>query len=170
LTNKPRRLRPARLPGQCCKEHSAHSADWLAASHRKAAQARDLERLAAQNGKDIFVPVAQAADDEGDIVTKAAQGFDKDVLPVVPGVSSQIKGQSRRAMDTVREMASRCRRPHWQHYAGGGGAEPTGESQTFGELFFYRLVTGVTADGSCVTLKPLFLLASPRGFEPLLPP
>jgi hypothetical protein len=52
----------------------------------------------------------------------------------------------------------------------GAGAEPTGESQKFGELFFYRLVTGVTADGSCVTLKPLFLLASPRGFEPLLPP
>ena len=52
-----------------------------------------------------FVPVAQAADDEGDIVTKAAKTIYRDVPPLAPGVSAQVKGQSRGAMDAVRELA-----------------------------------------------------------------
>ena len=91
---------------------------------QKSAAARDLEGLAAQRGKGVFIPVAQAADDEGDLVTKATKGLYKDVLPVVPGVSSQIKGQSRRAMDTVREMALETADPTASTVQAGAGRNP----------------------------------------------
>jgi len=72
---------------------------------QKSGAAQDLERLASDAGKDIFVPIPQAADDTGDIATRAVRSVYRDVLPIAPGVSGQLKRQSGRAMDTVREMA-----------------------------------------------------------------
>jgi hypothetical protein len=92
---------------------------------QKSGAAKDLERMANQGGRDIFVPVAQAADDEGDLVTKAAKTVYRDVLPLAPGVSAQVKSQSRRAMDTVREMALDAADPTGANVQPGAGRNPT---------------------------------------------
>jgi hypothetical protein len=92
---------------------------------QKSGAAQDLERRATQGGRDIFVPVAQAADDNGDIVTNAAKTIYRDVLPLAPGVSAQVKGQSRRAMDAVREMALDAADPTGTNVQAGAGRNPT---------------------------------------------
>ena len=52
-----------------------------------------------------FIPASQAADEGGDVVTRMGQTLHRDVLPVVPGVPTQLKSQSRAAMRTVPDMA-----------------------------------------------------------------
>jgi hypothetical protein len=92
---------------------------------QKSAAAQDLERMAAGSGRDMFVPVAQAADEEGDLVTRAAKTIYKDVLPIAPGVTAQVKSQSRRAADTVRELALDAADPTGTNVAAGAGRNPT---------------------------------------------
>lgn len=72
---------------------------------QKSGAAQDLENAAAQQGRDLFIPAAQAADPAGDLATQAGQAFYRNALPIVPGVSTQIKNQAARAMGTVRDMA-----------------------------------------------------------------
>jgi hypothetical protein len=61
--------------------------------------------MAEDADEDIFIPITQAADPEGDLVTQAIRTAYRDVLPVAPGVSAQLRSQSGRAMGTVRQMA-----------------------------------------------------------------
>ena len=82
-----------------------------------------------------FVPVAQAADDEGDIVTKAAKTIYRDVPPLAPGVSAQVKGQSRRAMDAVRELALDAADPTGTNLQAGAGRNPTATLSALKDAF-----------------------------------
>lgn len=66
-----------------------------------------LEQFAEQHGKDIFVPVAQAIDDESDIPSRLVKTLYKEVLPLIPGASGQFKAQGKRLQDDVREIALR---------------------------------------------------------------
>jgi hypothetical protein len=83
-----------------------------------------LDRLATGAGKDIFVPVIQAANPEGDLVSQAASGLYKDVVPLIPFAPDQMKRQSARAMNTVREMALSQADPTGNVVQAGAGAAP----------------------------------------------
>lgn len=66
--------------------------------------AKDLAQLAGQHGDDIFLPIAQAAD-EGDITSRLAKSFYKEALPIVPGTSGKLEGQATAAQNKLREIA-----------------------------------------------------------------
>lgn len=72
----------------------------------KSGEAADhLEQFAEQHGKDVFIPAAQAIDDNADLPSRLVKTLYKEVLPMVPGVSAQIKSQGKRLAGDVREIA-----------------------------------------------------------------
>lgn len=73
---------------------------------RKSKAAQDLELLASQHGKDMFVPVSQAADEGADLTSRLASGFYKEVLPNVPGAGAQLRSQAKKAVGVVQDMAA----------------------------------------------------------------
>jgi hypothetical protein len=70
----------------------------------KSESAKALEQLAAQHGDEIFLPLAQAASDDG-LISPLAKGFYKDALPIVPTVKGQLEKQSTKAADKLREIS-----------------------------------------------------------------
>lgn len=69
-------------------------------------QAADhLEQFAEQHGKDIFIPAAQAIDDSSDIPSRLVKTLYKEVLPMIPGASGQIKSQGKNLANDIRELA-----------------------------------------------------------------
>lgn len=73
---------------------------------QKSDAAQDLEHLAGQQGKDIFIPVGQAADEAGDLTTRGARYLYREALPYAPLVTGRIRKQEQKAMETVRELAA----------------------------------------------------------------
>lgn len=73
---------------------------------QKSEATQDLEHLAGQQGKDIFVPVGQAADEAGDLTTRGARYLYREALPYAPLVTGKIRKQEQKAMETVRELAA----------------------------------------------------------------
>lgn len=72
---------------------------------QKSQATQDLEQLAGQSGRDLFVPASQAGGDEGDLLSRMTGSVYKHMLPLFPGVSGQLKRQAGKAENTVREMA-----------------------------------------------------------------
>lgn len=67
--------------------------------------ASNLEQFAEQHGKDIFIPASQAISDESDIPSRLVKTLYKEVVPLIPGASGQIKSQGQRLASDVRELA-----------------------------------------------------------------
>lgn len=72
----------------------------------KSKGAKELEQLAAQHGEDIFLPISQAADEEG-IISRLGKVLYKDALPIVPGVKGKLERQGAEAAEKLREIALR---------------------------------------------------------------
>lgn len=64
-----------------------------------------LEQFAEQHGKDVFIPAAQAIPDDTDMTSRLVKTLYKEVLPLIPGASSQIKTQGRNLARDVRGIA-----------------------------------------------------------------
>lgn len=64
-----------------------------------------LQQLAGQQGEDIFVPISQAADTEGGLLSKGAKIAYGEGLSLVPGVKGQLQRQSEDAAEKLRELA-----------------------------------------------------------------
>lgn len=64
-----------------------------------------LEQFGEQHGKDLFIPAAQAISDESDIPSRLVKTLYKEVLPLIPGASGQIKAQGKRLGTDIREIA-----------------------------------------------------------------
>lgn len=73
---------------------------------QKSAGAGDLEHLAGQQGRDIFIPVSRAADDAGDIPTKFVRTLYREGLPLVPTVGGRLEKQTSNAKQVVRDMVA----------------------------------------------------------------
>jgi hypothetical protein len=67
--------------------------------------AEHLEQFAEQHGKDVFIPAAQAIGDDADVPSKLVKTLYKEILPLVPLASGQIKSQSKRLGADIRGMA-----------------------------------------------------------------
>lgn len=72
---------------------------------KKGGDAEALATIAEQHGKDSFVPLAQAVGDDSDVVSRVVKTAYQGGLPYIPGVSSQMKSQSKKLLGDVREMA-----------------------------------------------------------------
>jgi hypothetical protein len=72
----------------------------------KSEPAKALEQLAAQHGEEIFLPISQAASDEG-IFGRLMKSFYKEALPIVPGVKGKLERQGANAAEKLREIALR---------------------------------------------------------------
>lgn len=72
----------------------------------KSQAAKDLAQLAGQHGEEIFVPLSQAASDEGN-VNRLMKSFYKEALPIVPGTRGRMERQAAEAADKLRELALR---------------------------------------------------------------
>jgi len=70
---------------------------------KKSAAAEDLQHLAAQNGHDMFIPLAQAAEDSG--ISGKMKGFYNEALPLLPGATGAIRKQEDSALQVFRQMA-----------------------------------------------------------------
>jgi hypothetical protein len=91
---------------------------------QKSGAAQALEDTAESAGRDLFIPASQAADPEGDVVTRAGQQLYHRVLPIVPGVTGRLQGQSTRALNTVRGMALSAADPTGATLAETAGENP----------------------------------------------
>jgi len=67
--------------------------------------AQDLENLASQHGKDLFVPVSQAADEGADAVSRLTAATYREALPLIPGAGAQLRNQSKKAAGVIQDMA-----------------------------------------------------------------
>jgi len=72
---------------------------------QKSRATQDLEHLAGQQGRDLFVPLSQAGDEAGDLPSRLVQSVYREGLPLVPGVQGQMQRQARNATATIRDMA-----------------------------------------------------------------
>lgn len=72
---------------------------------QKSGDAQVLETYAQQHGREGFVPLAQAAADEGDLLSRGVKSLYKEALPYVPGVSGQFNAQERRLARDFRATA-----------------------------------------------------------------
>lgn len=70
----------------------------------KSDPAKALEQLAAQHGDEIFLPISQAASDDG-IFNRLMKSFYKEALPIVPGVKGKLERQGADAAEKLREVA-----------------------------------------------------------------
>jgi hypothetical protein len=70
----------------------------------KSAAARELEQNAAAQGKDLFIPISQGADDSG--LSGAIKGTYQHVLPYALGVEGKLGRQSEAAKETIRKVAA----------------------------------------------------------------
>lgn len=70
---------------------------------QKSGAAQDLQDLVARQGKKLFIPVTQAGDEEGDLVSRGLQSLYTHGLPIVPGVTGQLKRQARIATGTLKQ-------------------------------------------------------------------
>ena len=102
---------------------------------QKSDAARQLENIAGDSGKDIFIPLSQAADEHGDLITQGAKTLYKDVLPAVPGTTGQLRGQTSRALDTVRELALERSDPTGAVVQPGAGSNPTAAVSALKDAF-----------------------------------
>lgn len=73
---------------------------------KRSEAAKELEQLAGQHNKKIFLPLAQAASDE-DLVSRTAQTVYREALPIVPGTTGVLRGQADRAKNDLREISIR---------------------------------------------------------------
>lgn len=71
---------------------------------KKSEEALALEQLASQHGDEIFLPVSQAASDEG-IISRLGKAFYREALPIVPGVKGQLERQGNKAAEKLREIS-----------------------------------------------------------------
>ena len=72
---------------------------------KEGADAENLRVLAAQHGRDTFIPVAQGVSDDADLLSRGVKSIYKDALPYVPGVTAQLKAQGRGLANDVRAIA-----------------------------------------------------------------
>lgn len=70
---------------------------------RKSSEAELLDTLAKRQGEDVFVPLAQAADDSG--ISGAVKKIYEKILPYVPGASKQLEKQKGLAEEKFRNVA-----------------------------------------------------------------
>ncbi len=70
----------------------------------KSPEAEALHQLAAQHGDDLFIPISQAASDDG-MVNSLTKTFYKEGLPVAPGVKGRLERQAAKASEKMREIA-----------------------------------------------------------------
>lgn len=70
---------------------------------QKSGAAEDLEALAASQGTKVHIPLTQAADQEGDLVSRGVTSLYQHGLPIVPGVSGQLRRQSTVAANQLKE-------------------------------------------------------------------
>jgi hypothetical protein len=71
---------------------------------KKSEAAEELQHLAGQHGEELHLPISQAASDK-DVVSRVAQTFYQDALPLVPGVRGRLERQGKSALEQVRNMA-----------------------------------------------------------------
>ena len=76
-------------------------------------------------------------------MTRAGKALYRDVLPIAPGVSGQLKGQSRRAMDAVREMALDTADPTGNVVQAGAGRNPQATISALKDAFDQEYATTV---------------------------
>lgn len=97
-------LKGALLSGALTK--AGQTGKRLTSGLGKTSEAADhLEQFAEQHGKDVFIPAAQAISDDADLPSRLVKTLYKEVLPMVPGASAQIKSQGKRLAGDVREIA-----------------------------------------------------------------
>lgn len=89
----------------------------------KSAAAEDLQHIAGQQGKEMFIPVGQAGDKDADLTSRLTQTLYKSALPLVPGVEGQVEKQSGEAMNTFRELAMNEADPTGAVIRAGAGKE-----------------------------------------------
>lgn len=78
----------------------------LAGLAEKGQNAHDLQAAAAAAGKDMFIPLGRAANEDGDFTTKVIRNIYREVLPLIPGIPGKIDAQTNRAKQMVRDLAA----------------------------------------------------------------
>lgn len=92
---------------------------------QKSDATQDLEQIASQHGKDLFIPASMASGDEGDVVTRLAKSAYRSVLPLFPGVSTQMERQASQARGVVQDIALSEADPLGTIVKAGSGKEGT---------------------------------------------
>lgn len=90
----------------------------------KSQAAQDLEHLAHQAGEELDIPLSQAADEGGGILTRTMKTLYREGLPYIPGVSGKLGRQAEEAGDTVRKMAIGEAAPEGFALSAAAGREP----------------------------------------------
>lgn len=71
---------------------------------KKSQAAEDLAHIAGQHGEDIDIPLSQVASDD-DMFSRIMKSFYKEAMPIVPGASTRLQGQTKSALEKTRRLA-----------------------------------------------------------------